>query len=268
MTSFSHTTARIAAWNLAGFNMIDSNRLKNQVDGLAILDAEVITLVEVKPFSHMQDIIDGLAAKGCTYQSVMLPQNSDLNIGVLFKEGVQAGVPTFIPGSDLGDPEKRRAFSVQMKVGKFDFLLIAVHLKSGRGTPEQNIRDQQCKVIGDFITATRIASPREDILLMGDFNMIPGQDVSNFHHLGGNDLMDFLSSWDLQDRFSHILPKGRANLLDGFAISRTFSTEYIRGSLRLFPMHWTMDMGREKFREDVSDHLPFVASFRIDRDRD
>ena len=31
-----------------------------------------------------------------------------------------------------------------------------------------------------------------------------------------------------------------------------------------FP-HWSMDMGRERFRERVSDHLPFVASFRIDR---
>ena len=80
--------------------------------------------------------------------------------------------------------------------------------------------------------------------------------------------MNFLSSWDLQARFSHILSAGRANLLDGFAISRTFSTEYIRGSLRLFPMHWTMDMGREKFRAEVSDHLPFIASFRIDRSRD
>ena len=59
-----------------------------------------------------------------------------------------------------------------------------------------------------------------------------------------------------------------ANLLDGFAISRTFSTEYVRGTLQLFPMHWTMDMGREKFRTQVSDHLPFVASFRIDKDRD
>jgi len=98
--------------------------------------------------------------------------------------------------------------------------------------------------------------------------MIPGRDVSNFHHLGGDDLMDFVSSWDLQERFSHILEAGRANLLDGFAISRTFSTEYIRGSLQLFPMHWSMDIGRERFRETVSDHLPFVASFRIDRDRD
>ena len=84
-----------------------------------------------------------------------------------------------------------------------------------------------------------------------------------FHHLGGDDLMDFVSCWDLQDRFSHILEKGRANLLDGFAVSRTFSTDYVRGSLRLFPMHWTMGLGREAFKKQVSDHLPFVASFRI-----
>lgn len=53
MSEFGHTTARIAAWNLAGFNPISDNRLENQVEALAILDAEVITLVEVKPFDHM-----------------------------------------------------------------------------------------------------------------------------------------------------------------------------------------------------------------------
>lgn len=103
---------------------------------------------------------------------------------------------------------------------------------------------------------------------MGDFNMIPGQGISNFHHLGGDDLVDFLSSWNLQARYSPILAAGRENLLDGIAISRTYSTEYIRGSLRIFPMHWSMDIGRERFRETVSDHLPFVASFSIDRTRD
>ena len=245
MSEFGHTTAKIAAWNLAGFNAISDEKLEKQIEGLAILDAEIVTLVEVKPFAHMQKLVDGLAAKGCVYHSVMLPQASDLNIGVLFKEGVEAGDPEFILGSDLGDPNKRKTLRVNMRVGKFDFLLLGVHLKSGRDAPEQAIRDEQCKVIGEFITDFR-ANSREDILLMGDFNMIPGQDVSNFHHLGGDDLMDFLSSWDLQDRFSHILEKGRANLLDGFAITRTYSGEYIRGSLRLFPMHWTMDMGRGK----------------------
>ena len=267
MTAFKHTTARIAAWNLAGFQEITGERLEQQVEGLALMDAEVVTLVEVKPASHLQALIDGLAEKGAHYERRIKEQNSDLNIAVIFKHGIEAGEPEFIENSDLGDPDRRKALVLDMKVGRFDFKLIAVHLKSGRGRAQQQIRDAQCKVIGNYITERR-AESREDILLMGDFNMIPGEDVSNFHHLGGDDLMNFVSSWDLQESFSHILPAGRANLLDGFAISRTFSTEYIRGSLRLFPMHWTMDMGRERFRERVSDHLPFIASFRIDRSRD
>ena len=266
MAQFAHTTARIAVWNIANnFSELTEDRLKKQVEGLAVLDAEVVTLVEVKPFAYMQKLIDGLNAKGHDYGFKMLQQQRDLNIGVMFKQGVEAGEPEFIPGTDLGEDRHRRAIRMTLRVGRFDFLLIGVHLKSGRQSKNQAIRDEQCKRIGEFITEFSDAS-KEDILLMGDFNMIPGQDVSNFHHLGGADLMDFLSSWDLQDRFSHILPKGRANLLDGFAISRQRNNEYIRGSLRLFPMHWTMDMGRARFRKEVSDHLPFVASFKIDRD--
>lgn len=101
------------------------------------------------------------------------------------------------------------------------------------------------------------------IALMGDFNMIPGQDVSNFFHLGDDDLTDFISCWGLQDRLPHILKKGRANLHDAFAVSRIFCTDYVRRSLRLITMHWTLDMGRETFRKKVSDNLPFVASFKF-----
>lgn len=267
MTTFSHSTARIAAWNLAGFGGIPEDRLKTQVEGLALLDAEVVALVEVNPITAIETLKEGLKKKKIDYESTILKQSNNLHIGVLHKTGVSATNPRFIDNSDLGLPSRRKALVVDMKVGNFDFMLIVVHLKAGRGSDDQQLRDKQAKVIGEFITKQRAGS-REDILLMGDFNMIPGQDASNFHHLGGEDLMDFVSSWDLQERYSHLLKKGRANLLDGFAISRTYSTEYIRGSLRIFPMHWSMDIGREEFRKTVSDHLPFVASFRIDRSRD
>lgn len=266
MIEFAHSTAKVAAWNLDGYGSIPEKRLQQQVEGLALLDAEVVALVEINPLSALHTLRQGLEDRGVVYHASILPQQGPLNIGVLFKDGITAKNPRLLPGSDLGDTDRRKAFIVDMTVGRFDFTLIVVHLKSGRGTNEQKLRDRQAQVIGKLITARRSQS-REDILLVGDFNMIPGQDVSNFHHLGGNDLMDFLSSWDLQDRYSHILEAGRANLLDGFAISRTFSTEYIRGSLRVFPMHWAMDIGRERYRETVSDHLPFVASFRIDRER-
>ncbi len=264
MNTFQHTTARIAAWNLAGYDGIPDERLDSQAEGLAMLDAEIVVFVEINPITALDGLRSRLAAKGIDYDGVVLQQNNKLNIGVMFKNGITATNPFLLDGSDLNKDRLRRALVVDMKVGKFDFKLIAVHLKSSRGAGDQETRDRQAEVIGDFITGLQ-AQSREDIILCGDFNMIPGQDVSNFHHLGGADLMDFLSSWDLQERFSHILPKGRANLLDGFAINRRFSGEYLRGSLQLFPMHWCMDIGRETFRKTVSDHLPFVASFRIDK---
>lgn len=267
MNNFSHTTARIAAWNLAGFGEIPLSRIERQVEGLSLLDAEVISLVEINPLSALDVLQDGLYKKGVIYDSCILPQAKDLHIGVLFKRGITVKNPILVDGSDLGDSDKRKALAVDIKISKFDFTLIVVHLKSGRGKRNQKIRDEQSKIIAEYILELR-RNKREDIILTGDFNMIPGQDVSNFYYLGGDDMMDFISSWDLQDRYSHILEVGRANLLDGFAVTRTYSTEYIRGSLRVFPMHWCMDIGREEFRETVSDHLPFIASFKIDRDRD
>ncbi len=267
MNSFEKTTADIAAWNLEGFNGIPQERLKNQIEGLTLMDAEIIALVEINPITALDDIIVGMKKKKVEYEQIILPQSSKLHIGVLYKKGIQATNPRFIDGSDLGDPSKRKAFVVDMVVGKYDFTLIVLHLKSGRSKASQDIRDEQAKVIFQFIQELRDGN-REDIIVTGDFNMIPGQDISNFHHLGGPDVLDFISSWDLQERYSHILDKGRANLLDGFAISRTFHTEYIRGSLRLFPMHWSMNIGREAFKNTVSDHLPFMATFRIDRSRD
>jgi endonuclease/exonuclease/phosphatase family metal-dependent hydrolase len=267
MNTFQRSTANIAAWNLMGYDPIPPERIEKQVEGLAMLDAEVVALVEINPVTVLDDLKAGLQDKGITYHSSLIAQADRLHLGVLYKDGVVASNPRLIQGSDLGDPTKRKAFVIDLEVGKFDFTLIVVHLKSGRSAANQKIRDEQAQVIFSYIEQLR-AGNREDIILAGDFNMIPGQDISNFHHLGGDDVLDFLSSWDLQERFSHILDKGRANLLDGFAITRTYSTEYIRGSLRLFPMHWTMDIGREHYKDHVSDHLPFVATFRIDRSRD
>ena len=272
---FAKTTTSIAAWNLATFESLDDARIKRQADGLRLLDAELVTLVEIKDEAHIRKLAEHLTKGDIEYQYSFLEQSQPddnrhdaMHIGVLYKKGVQVTNPSLMEGSDLGNNNYRRAFVCDVVIGRFDFKLIGVHLKSGRDNDNQKIRDDQCKVIGQFITALRGQNNRNpDVLLMGDFNMIPGQDTSNFHHLGGNDVMDFVSSWDLQERFSHILPSGRENLLDGFAISKRFSTEYIKGSLRLFPMHWTLGMGQAKYCKEVSDHLPFVASFDITRAR-
>jgi len=274
MIEFPHSLARIAVWNLAGFNPLNSSigipanseRLKKQAEGLALLDAELVTLVEVSPIEHIDRLADELSKFGVTYIPRILPQPSgNIHIGFLHKPGIQVDNLELLTGSEGDQSRGRQALIADVECGKFKAKIIGVHLKSGRSLPNQKIRDSQCKAIRSKIGEIR-STPgltQRTILLLGDFNMIPGQDVSNFHYLGAEDVMDFISSWDLQDRFSHILEKGRANLLDGFAVSRTYSTDYVRGSLQLFPMHWTMDMGRESYRDEVSDHLPFVATFRL-----
>lgn len=275
MSEFMHSLARIAVWNLAGFNQSNpaagispnSKRAKKQAEGLALLDAELVTLVEVSPASHIDRLARRIADNyDLAYDYTILQQpKGNIHIGFLHKEGVKVSNARLLAGSEADYVNGRQAIQADIQIGKLKAILIAVHLKSGRKRPQQQLRDSQCNFIGRHIAQLRQTPglKQRAILLMGDFNMIPGQDVSNFHHLGGDDLMDFVSCWDLQDRFSHILEKGRANLLDGFAVSRTYSTAYVRGSLRLFPMHWTMGLGREAFKKQVSDHLPFVASFRI-----
>jgi len=274
MIEFAHSLARVAVWNLAGFNPVNSSlgipanskRVQKQAEGLALLDADLVTLVEVSPIEHIDRLAFELAKFGVTYIPKILPQpQGNIHIGFLHKPSIQLDNLELLPGSEGTHRRGRQALLANVECGKFKAKIIGVHFKSGRTGPNQKIRDTQCKKIAEEIRDIR-ATPgmkQRTILLLGDFNMIPGQDVSNFHFLGSDDVMDFVSSWDLQDRFSHILEKGRANLLDGFAVSRTYSTDYVRGSLQLFPMHWTMDMGRESFRDEVSDHLPFVASFRI-----
>ncbi len=109
MSDFGHTTAKVAAWNLAGFGGIPAERLKLQVEGLALLDAEVVTLVEINPLSALETLRQGLEDKGVIYETSIIPQANNLHIGVLFKSGVTAKNPRLIDGSDLGDTVRRKS---------------------------------------------------------------------------------------------------------------------------------------------------------------
>jgi hypothetical protein len=51
MFKVGQTTAKIAAWNLAGFGGISNERVERQIEGLALLDAEIVALVEINPLS-------------------------------------------------------------------------------------------------------------------------------------------------------------------------------------------------------------------------
>jgi endonuclease/exonuclease/phosphatase family metal-dependent hydrolase len=200
------------------------------------------------------------------YQRKILDQTAIQNIAVLHKCNVRVTNQRWIADSDNGNSSLRKALVVDVKVGQFDFILIAVHMKAGRGPTNRSVRDNQAQATATFI-GTETAGLEKDVILVGDYNMIPGQDDSNFIAMDPQDFLHYVSSEDLT--FSHISSSGNpGNLLDGFAVSRNHTREYIAGTLRVFPMNRALGLSLLEYRQQVSDHLPVVARFRIVEDDD
>lgn len=204
------------------------------------------------------------------------------SLAILFKDQprVQVTGEELVPGSDDNDRALRKALAANVRIGRFDFVLIAVHMKSSLGAAERQTRTRQAEAIASFIT-DRTAGAEKDVLLVGDYNMIPGPDDVNFRAVspgsGANEFLRFVSTESLRGQTSHFsnCNPARGNLLDGYAISSTFTREYREGTLRLVPFTDRIfrQPGGTRFNCTtytglVSDHLPLVASFRVGSDDD
>ena len=264
-------TATIAAWNIKAMpHEIPESRARTIAQGISYLDPEVIVLTEVRPFGTMDTIVEELNGYGASYAYTAPPasdQPADLKIAILYKSGVEVSQATVIPGSNLGDPTYRNAVVATVRIGQFDFILVGVHLKSGRGNSERAVRTKQAEVIAKHLQDL-LQGDEKDVLLVGDYNMIPPtqgnpNDEDNFEAMNPNGYLEFVSSADLVGLGSHISGSRLGNLLDGYAISYEHTNEYIDGTLRIVPLDRAMRMSLREFGRDVSDHLPLVARFDI-----
>lgn len=269
--SFPGTTAEVVAWNFAGFTPIPPARQEQIVRALEDLDAEVIAAVEVNPDNVLHDVAAALTERGSCHNSMILPQTAGQNIGVIFKCGVEVNNARLVPNSDDGNSALRKAFAANVRVGGFDFLLIVLHLKAGRTSADRAIRDRQVDHIAAFIAAeTGNTASERDVLVVGDYNMIPGEDAATFQRLNPSGFLRFVSSTDLVGQSSHLpaaTPCG-GNLLDGFAISAVHTGEYLEATLRIYPAQLEPRLSLCEFRGVVSDHLPLTARFRVVEDDD
>lgn len=283
--TFGQTTGSVAAWNIMGFDPIPSTRTRLIARAIHNLQPDVIALSEVNS-SSAQETLDLMIATlrdlGSRYRVVFIPQTSRQALALLFKDSPRVSVTgeQLIQGSDDNDRDLRKALAANVRIGRFDFILIAVHMKSARGNAERQTRTRQAGAIATFISdATR--GNEKDVLLIGDYNMIPGQDDINFQTIspgtGANEFLRFVSTERLTGQISHFSNCNpvRGNLLDGYAVSRRFTHEYREGTLRLIP--FTDPIFRQPggatfncttYTGLVSDHLPLVARFRTNRDDD
>src|SRR5215217_4798965 len=142
------TTATVAAWNVKGLDVdpISETRAKQIARGIALLDPEVIALAEVNPDSIVNVIVQELnsASTGAKYESPVIIKQKDgvvQNLALIYKTGVSVSGAELIRNSDLSEePRSRQALAAKVKIGNFDFLLVAVHLKSSRDDNSRALR--------------------------------------------------------------------------------------------------------------------------------
>lgn len=272
------TFARIAAWNQQGVEFDNQgvhpvHKPEQLRAAIAAINPDVIALSEVNSRESMDEIVATPFANGARYKvSMDDDQPTVQKIAVLFKDSPDISVDNrrAIPHSDDDRPnELRKAWAFDVKIRNFDFLLIAVHLKSGRGSPERTIRNRQTTAIAEFIRGETTNTNEKDVLVVGDYNMIPAPDAQSFSNLSpgpnNHEFLKFVSS-SLSGP-SHIgscsqgQPTG--NLLDGFAISRVQTHEWT-GFIRILQLQTLLpNMGCMRYKNTVSDHLPLVARFRV-----
>lgn len=269
------STAVIAGWNILGVDPIPADRITRIADVIREIDPDLIVLTEVNTNDVPKKIVERL---GSDYDApVILQQNVSVvqNIAFIFKKGVSVSGAKLIDGTDLPEePRSRKALTANVRIGNFDFILIGVHLKSSRDNESRKKRTRQCKALASFI-AQAVSGQEKDILVVGDYNMIPrlgskANDEVNFLALDPNNFLRFVSSDFLTNQVSHIddCSPFRGNLLDGFAVSRKFTkSEYIPGSTQLLS-YKKFGFNCTSFVNDVSDHKPVVSEFRVGTDDD
>jgi|GEM_PF-3012316 len=296
------SVARIAAWNVAsgrsntGGTPIPAERIARLGKVIAEkVKPDVMVLEEVWPADAAKDIAAESTKDGFPLEAVQIPVEGAgvvQLVSMIKRPGVEVSDVELIPGSeDLleGDqPEEkssRKAVLGKVKVGKFDFYLIGVHLKSKlvvkgvEQTPLQ-MRDRQLKNIATRID-TLLKGPEKDLLMIGDYNMTPKgeepageqDDDQNFHTLNASGQLRFLSS-EVKGATHMGYYRGEVHRskLDGYAIAKGTEKEYRKDSFHILD-YTALGVQEEQFTDKrradfLSDHYPIVAEFNTTEDDD
>jgi len=188
-------------------------------------------------------------------------------IAFVFKCSVTVTNPGLIAGTDLGRRGYRGAAIIDVRIGQFDFVLAGLHLKAGRGADDRARRSEQAAFISGFVQGV-LRSGENDVLIIGDYNMIPGEDDQNFEIMNADGSLRFVSTESLADGFTHISGGSPGSLLDGYAFTTVDPAEYREGTIAIVPMHEELGLSLAQYAAQVTDHLPVLAEFDVSVDHD
>ncbi len=273
---------RIMAYNLHNFLLMDRNKdgkeddpkPESEKEALSTIIAEespdLLGIVEVGGRKFLEEIQEGLYAKGCEYAESEWIEGADhaRHVALLSRYPIVARWPR-VGESYVADgvtfPVSRGILEADVRVSpSLTIKVFVVHLKSKRATAGPisagRMRVEEAKILRRCVNEALAVHPDLPLVLMGDFNDTP--DSPTLQIILG----------DTQYPLTNTRPKNAKGYPGTYYYRprRTFETiDYLLASrslaARLLP-------GSARIRDDrlawkASDHFPIMADFRLDPSR-
>jgi len=244
------------------------------------INADVMGLQEVESkdtLAHFRD--QYLADMG--YREVVLVEGNDTR-GIDVALFSRYPITSVISHKDLrfpvpGEPQpvgfSRDLLQVRIQgPNNYAFTVFVGHLKSHHGGAVADVRREAearaaQKIIADF----QQANPRENFILMGDFNDAPNakpvQPLVN-PQVSGLGLTDVIQQ-DLGNgpEVYTYHPKQYRSRIDYLLLSRSMMNEYVPKSVRLYKPFKQGEQWQKLYFYNASDHIPVTVDLNIRSDR-
>jgi len=278
-------TLRLAVWNIRRFGHIEQVRCENHLEIIAEVISQYDLVVIVEFMDTEIDVVEGKKAKlkdGSKQSDFLrlldlLPNKKygyriskeagkgfggNERYAVLFNRNLVFVVTEGVTDQDPDDKFTRNPYWITFKAGNFDFTIIANHIYYGddddAAVNRRQIEIEDLKKL--YHTIQEKDEKENDILVVGDFNLLPGD--KSFEWSGGasDNLWENVKPLFDKDGEGTTLSK-TPKLYDNIFFDTKELREYHESALDKF--HITYFDGDKRVARRVSDHLPVTAEFKI-----
>ena len=290
---------RLAVWNIRRFGHIEQVRCDDQLKIIAEVISQYDLVVIVEFMDIEIEVKDGKAVrlKEKSKQSdflrllELLPNKEQYDYRISEKAGPGFGGNEYYAvlfdtelvkvakegkmyednGEIYQDGKEdftRDPYWITFRAGNFDFTVIAVHVYFGDNSKEKiDRRRKEIRALEKVYKKVEKDENEKDILLVGDFNMNPGDEC-------------FKPSDESDDFWKDVTPlivkygdettlSGTPKLYDNIFFDREELGEYLESPIgNIDKFHITYFEGEKRVARRVSDHLPVWAEFSIDLEDD
>lgn len=239
------------------------------------INPDVVALQEVESKETLTQFRDKyLADMG--YREVILVEAHDprgIDVAIMSRFPVlnvksHADLQFPVPGQQ---PQgfSRDLLQVQLQApNNYKFTAFVAHLKSQHGGDAATVkRAAEVKQIHQLIGQFQTANPKENFVMMGDFNAKPGA-PELAPVLKGLGLTDIILQ-DLGDNPSVYTyhPQQYRSRIDYMMVSASMVPEYVKKSVTIHKPFKANNGWQKLYFYDASDHIPTTAQFDISTDR-